>query len=326
MNQRSAIALVLSLGVLAIPLGVSASGRPEVATSLATATTYSPAGGWDYEYLFVPPDSESSLDMAYGSTCSSSDTIYKMGVWDANNGFSGAILDVGDPIGFLSLKTSTGSYFFPSQSTGDVKAFLNSMTSCFVQGWDSTGSSYGPILYLSFSNDVGSANYTSAGQYAGEWVSGVADFSGAWVDFEGGYASEANSLDEYVGYRDYETGGTWWDSGWFGESWTYTQAYDYITSVDQGFYESLFINPQNYYLNMTSCSGSYPDYPLGSSSGCTAESPWVGSYVQGVTVEKSSNTVQQQYNNYEADGYPDISQTYPVIVGAYLNDIPWNTL
>ena len=59
----------------------------------------------------------------------------------------------------------------------------------------------------------------------------------------------------------------------------------YINGIDSDFYGQSegFLQPQTYYDNMN----SYGDYPIGDSS-CSAESPWIGSFVTGITSEEGT--------------------------------------
>jgi hypothetical protein len=306
-----------------------------------------PSGGWDQEYLFMYDSSTGisyinpAFDIPYGITPSNSACapyeVYKVAAFDATDSYFGVIMDAGLPTGFLDILTgdqSSDPYFFPSQSTGDVESYLQDVADCYKYGYNSVSHIYTAELWLGFSNNNVStaAEAEAAGEYAGEWVYDVSSLSGAWVDFEGGttWSSEANMQTELNYYHSEESGGTWWDAGWFSAYWTYASLVDsggYIPDVDNKYSEIDFLYPQNFDQSMEYCSGAYPDYPsddtvsgqYGNES-CTVESPWVGSYVLGITVDTGSTG---PWTYFQDNDYPNGAGAEVIVVGAQASNINW---
>jgi len=237
-----------------------------------------------------------------------------------NVGYSGVILDVGDAATFHDLLTSSGTYFFPSQSNTNVQDWLVSMKECYAKGYEAEVGT-APSVWLGFSN-YGSSQGTS-GTNAGGWEV-YGGFTGAWVDFEGGWSSEAAAVTELTNYEYQGATGKWRDSGFRdGGDWTYSQMIDYINNVlDQvdGGQKRNFLWPENYKETMYTCG----DYPIDNSN-CSSENPWIGSYVGSVTVENTgSYTDQEEWENYESHPYPDIASSSVAVVQAYQkNNTGW---
>lgn len=317
-------------------IGLLVVGTAFVSAHTASANSpngIEPAYAYDYEYMFsYDPNTGVSYstanDLPYSNpTCSSSSTIYKIGYFSAENGYSGVVLDMGDPVGFFYLRqydsTSAPYFFGSSPATSGVASWLSDMENCINQGYSAYLPGLTEEIYLSFSNET--SNYTTAGDYAGYWdQSGGTKVFGAWVDYEGQWSTEANAWTEEQAYHSYKPYDLWYDAGWRSGDWTYSQMMSYINGVDSNFYSGSadpFLTPENYYANMNNCS----DYPIDQSSSNCTENPWIGSYVTGVTEEEGTPyTIQQQWDNYVTQPYPNLNSGELVMVGAYANNVTYS--
>jgi hypothetical protein len=282
---------------------------------MVTASAVTPSHpylAYDFQQLFLSGTYKASnVAMGWNETCSSSSTVYKVGRFDAQNSYYGAILYIGDPVGFLDLKQSDGvTYMFPNRSSGDVNTWLGKMAACYEQGYNSISSS--PLIWLGFSNNVKNSLYTTGGDYAGSWTYSNANFVGAWVDFEGGWSPSTaltTILSAYQGASPYSG---WRDSGWRA-GMSYTDYKSYIDQAGAWTGDSYFLYPQNYLKNMYQCA----DYPINNQPApCTSSTPNPGAYVSGVMVNSAQDN-NSQWHDYQSHPYPYLTSSFVIIYTAY---------
>lgn len=315
MNRLLGVAVsITAMGVLMLAAGAPADAAGGVETPQIVVGQTPPVAAWDYEYLFQPGTSDAAaLDMPYGSSCSSKDQIYQVGVWDAQNGYSGIALDAGLAATFPNLLNANGQgYFFPNQSSGNVDSWLGPMVNCYEQGFTSVNSNGGAV-YLGFNNQ-GAAS--TSGSYVGNWVF-TNGLNGAWVDFEGAWSSPQGILNALSAYHSQNAGGNWYDAQWRESYWGSgsPDLQTYISQVDQDYYggqQLNFIGPQNYAESMNACA----DYWI-QNSNCSG-TVW-GNYVGGVTVAAVNSygySPNQQWVNYASLPYPNVGNTAVMVVDA----------
>lgn len=190
----------------------SSSGLGTVVKPLQGIIAPTPAVAIDYEYTWFSPG------FSLTASCSRQKAF---GKWDANNGYAGIVMDLGDPLG---LESQQGSL-------AQAESTLRTAETCYTEGFTSASGNIQPLIYVGFSNCVPAAGssgncgatatntsiYTRAGKTVAKYVSsGIADVKGTWLDFESDWSTMSAIHAEVLGYLSADPAqsghGQWCDS------------------------------------------------------------------------------------------------------------------
>jgi len=291
----------------------------------AGATPVSPTRAIAFEYLFWADGTGTwanpRIDDDYGFSCTTGSKSYQLGAWLKANNYSGVVLDVGNPIVFAGMRKTYSDYatFFgtsyPTTQRENARTWLAAMYNCVRQG---SGSSV--VVYLGFTNDTG-VDFKAAGSLAGQWAAAMGN-AYPWVNFEGEWNSVSSSIEEMKSFKSTMTYGFWSDSSINWDYWSYDELKTYVSAVSSSYGGMTnFLYPQNYNLNINHC-WNYPINQPGDSACAAENTPWIGTYVTGVTVQTGQSTSESQmWSDYVAQNYPNGGANVVIVMAWNPNDL-----
>ncbi len=322
-------------GSTASASAVRPSTSGATAPSAIRAISPAPRVAIDYEYASVNGAWNSGFALA--ASCA---TQSAYGAWDARNGYSGLVLDLGNPLG---LPVHAGSL-------GQAEGMLETAETCFAQGFASVASHARPVIYIGFSNCIpaagatgacstgagSTAQFTRAGATAAAYVtSGTSDVQGAWGDFESDWSTVGAVQAEMAAYlaaNPAKSGRSQWcdstyrnyQAGLPNSTWTFAAMVNlYVSPIVRAGYDCLgtprILIPQAYLATwLTDAAGNF--------SPASALAPYVG----GITVcgavastdrcpDLGIPSGMNKWSAYERDGYAGAtSSVLAVVAGSRL--------
>ncbi len=312
----------------------SSTGLGTVVKPLQGIIAPTPAVAIDYEYTWFSPG------FSLTASCSSQEAF---GKWDADNGYAGIVMDLGDPLG---LERQAGNL-------AQAESTLRTAETCYTDGFTSASGNIQPLIYVGFSNCVPAAGssgscgatatntsiYTTAGKTVGAYVSsGTADVQGTWLDFESDWSTMSAIHAEVLGYLSenpaHSGHGQWCDStyrnyasGSPNDTWTVANMLDlYVDPVVNAGYTCLgsqhILIPQAYNASwLTNGSANFSP-----NSGLT---PYVGGITVCGAVESTDScpdlgipSGSSKWTDYASDGYEPAADSVVAVVTAEPFRIP----